>query len=180
MSSLLDLVGLGIYDEQIKQYILQKYENALRFVEISDNTLKFYKNNPKGEDESPVFSIDLPAEYVLDQVKTKFVGNFAWSDTEYPGSTNPNLEGEPVLVLAVKGGTSATYSFINLKQLVDIYTGKTTNSATVSIDSATKEVSVSVKISSESGNILEAKSDGLYVPETDIDTITEEEILALF
>lgn len=46
--------------------------------------------------------------------------------------------------------------------LVKEYTAKSTNSVTIEINSQ-GEISSSVKISSESGNILEVKDDGLYV-----------------
>ena len=89
----LDLVGLGVYDGKIKEYIDEKNASSLKFLEFTDNAINFYTNNPKGEDEAPAFTIDLPAEYVLDQAKTVFVSNFAWDDATYPDSTNPNLDG---------------------------------------------------------------------------------------
>ncbi len=43
----------------------------------------------------------------------------------YPGSTNPNLDGKPVLILAIKGtdktGTTTAYKFVNLEALIDTY-----------------------------------------------------------
>ena len=60
----------------------------------------------------------------LDLTKTEFVENFTWSNTTYPGSTNPNLNGKPVLVLALKDeDENVAYSFINLEDLIDVYTG---------------------------------------------------------
>lgn len=66
----------------------------------------------------------LPKEQFLDLTKTKFVQNFAWSSTTYPGSTNPSLEGKPVLVLVLKNSSDNTvaYSFLNMYELVDTYT----------------------------------------------------------
>ena len=49
--------------------------------------------------------------------------SFTWSSTTYPGSTNPSLNGKPVLVLALTDGTTTTYSFVSLNDLVDAYTG---------------------------------------------------------
>ena len=46
--------------------------------------------------------------------------------------------------------------------LIDIYTGKETNTTTTTV-SDTNEISVDVKVSAESGNSLSVKSDGLYV-----------------
>ena len=51
---------------------------------------------------------------------------------------------------------------IPVSGLIDVYTGKATNTATIAI-SATNEISVDVKISTETGNSLVAKDDGLYV-----------------
>lgn len=66
----------------------------------------------------------LPKEQFLDLTKTTFVQSFAWSSTSYPGSTNPSLEGKPVLVLALKNNSDNTvaYSFLNMYELVDTYT----------------------------------------------------------
>lgn len=51
---------------------------------------------------------------------------------------------------------------IPVSGLIDVYTGKATNTATVTV-SDTNEISVDVKISAEAGNSLSAKDDGLYV-----------------
>ena len=66
----------------------------------------------------------LPKEQFLDLTQTTFVQSFAWAGEEYPGSTNPNLEGKPVLVLALKNSSdnTVTYSFLNMYELVDTYT----------------------------------------------------------
>lgn len=67
---------------------------------------------------------NLPEEQFLDLTKTEFVESFTWSSTTYPGSTNPNLNGKPVLVLALKDEDgNVAYSFINLEDLIDVYTG---------------------------------------------------------
>lgn len=67
---------------------------------------------------------NLPEEQFLDLTKTEFVENFTWSNTTYPGSTNPNLDGKPVLVLALKDEDgNVAYSFVNLEDLIDVYTG---------------------------------------------------------
>lgn len=66
----------------------------------------------------------LPAEQFLDLSKTVYVDNFTWSATTYPNSTNPNLNGKPVLVLALKDNDGNTqYGFVSLNDLVDVYTG---------------------------------------------------------
>ena len=101
----------------------------------------------------------LPEEFFLDQAKTVFVDNFAWSNTTYPGSTNPNLDGKPVLVLAVKNpdGSTINYSFLNMLALVDTYTA---GDASVVVSART----VAAQLSAVSGNVLELKADGLFVP----------------
>lgn len=99
--------------------------------------------------------------------KTEFVPSFAFSETTYPGATDPKLEGKPVMVLAVKGENpdSCTYSFLSMAALVDTYKAKATGkdkSTTVTI--ADYEVDVKVNVSAAAGNILTLKDDGLYVP----------------
>ncbi len=66
----------------------------------------------------------LPKDQFLDLTKTIFVQSFTWSSATYPGSTNPSLEGKPVLVLALKNSSDNTvaYSFLNMYELVDTYT----------------------------------------------------------
>lgn len=67
---------------------------------------------------------NIPAEQFLDLTKTTFVQSFAWSSTTYPGSTNPNLNGKPVLVLALKDEDgNIAYSFLSLEDLIDVYKG---------------------------------------------------------
>lgn len=51
---------------------------------------------------------------------------------------------------------------IPVSGLIDVYKGKATNTATVTV-SDENEISVDIKISAESGNSLSAKEDGLYV-----------------
>lgn len=62
----------------------------------------------------------IPADQFLDLAKTTFVNPFTWSNVLYPGSINPNLDGKPVLVLALTDGTNTTYSFLNMEDLVHI------------------------------------------------------------
>ena len=71
----------------------------------------------------------LPTEHFLDSAKTTFVQSFSFNSTTYQGATNPNLNGKPVLVLALKGidhannnAESTSYIFIDLAFLAD--TGK--------------------------------------------------------
>lgn len=112
----------------------------------------------------------LPKEMFLDQTKTVFVQDFAFTEAAYPGATNPNLEHKPVLVLAVKGVDNSaptdttkqtvTYSFLDMTALVDIYTVKSGDSAKI-LAIANNEIEV--KISSAANNAIKVKEDGLHV-----------------
>lgn len=144
---------------------------ALKKVLYKDNSLMFYKNPNAVETDTPEFKIDLPVEYFLDQTQTSFISEFIWSDTAYPESVNPNLDGFPVFVLAVKGADgTVSYSFINMKSLMNVYQASTnTSTVTVSIDDNTNTISAIANLSGDNGNILTVGTDGgLYVPETDL------------
>ena len=65
----------------------------------------------------------IPADQFLDLNNTTFVNPFTWSSSRYPGSTDPNLDGKPVLVLALTDGTNVAYSFLDMEDLVGGYTG---------------------------------------------------------
>ena len=119
----------------------RKYGDA----SIANGKLNFYA---KAGDVTALKSIDLPAELYLDQVRTTFVPNFAFASGGYTGATNPNLDGKPVLVFAVKDNAATpniTYSFINLETLIDTYTPGngidiTNNVIAVSLDAATDNI----------------------------------------
>ena len=162
--------NLTRYDTNLKTYIDSEKTKALKALAVKDNQINFYVNPTPTDDTTPDFTVDFPTEYLLDQTKTTFVQEFAWSDTEYAGATDPSLEGKPVLVLAVKGEEDEiAYSFVNLETLVDIYEGGETETATVAVDADTNEITVEVKVSAEVGNILEVKNDGLYASVTQVD-----------
>ena len=164
------MANLTKYDGNLKTYIDSEKTKALKALAVKDNKINFYVNPAPADDTTPDFTVDFPTEYLLDQTKTTFVQEFAWSDTTYTGSTDPSLEGKPVLVLAVKGEEDeVTYSFVNLETLVDIYEGGETETATVTVDADTNEITVEVKVSEAEGNILEVKDDGLYASVTQVD-----------
>lgn len=131
---------------------------TFKSLKVSGNTVNFYTSTDGTG--TPAATFDFLEEILLDQAGTTLVENFEWSAETYPNSTNPNLEGKPVLVLAVKGGdeTNPTtkYSFVNLENLISTYTAAD-NSITIN------GYTVAVKISAETGNALEIKDDGLYV-----------------
>lgn len=137
---------------------------AFKSGKADGNAVNFYTSADKSG--APAFTLDFPAEMFLDQTKTVFVPEFTFSGDAYPGATDPELEGRPVMVLAVKGdGEDATYSFLNMAALVDTYKAKTEGKhATTTIEISGYEVEVKVNISAEEGNQLQLKDDGLYVP----------------
>ncbi|MBD5080367.1 MAG: hypothetical protein HDT44_01225 [Ruminococcaceae bacterium] len=136
---------------------------AYKAVDFKDNTIKFYKTTDKSD---TAFEVTLPAEIYLDQTKTVIEADFEWSDTKYPGSTDPDLDGEPVLVLAVIGEDAVTYSFLSMKLLVDVFTGEETDTTETTV-SADNKVSVAVKISENKNNALQVTDDGLFVAKTE-------------
>lgn len=146
--------------------------SAFKSGKVEGNTVSLYTSTDKSG--TAAFTFDFPTEMFLDQTKTEFVGKFKWAEATYPGSTDPKLDGKPVMVLAVKGENpdSCTYSFLNMAALVDTYTAKTQGKDTsTTIEISGYEVEVKVNLSKEADNILELKADGLYVPkpkETDI------------
>ena len=137
---------------------------AIKALKVTGNTVNFYTNT--GMTGAAAFSMDFPTEMFLDQTKTEFVGKFKFSDTTYPGATDPKLDGKPVMVLAVKGENpdNCTYSFLNMAALVDTYAAKTTGKdASTTVTIAGYEVDVKVNVSAAAGNALVLKDDGLYV-----------------
>lgn len=162
------LDNLKKYDSNLKTYIDSDKTKAVKGYLKKDNTWNFYNTDAPTEESTPVFSIDVPTEYFLDQTKTTFVQEFAWSEELYAGSTNPDLDGKPVWAMAVKGDNNkVTYSFVNLEALVDTYTAKETSSVTLAIEA--NEISAEVRVSAEEGNLIEVKEDGLFVSVEDTD-----------
>ena len=131
--------------------------NAIQYVSTSGNTVSFFTNNDGSG--TAAFSFDFPEELFLDQAGTTLVENFTWSALSYPNSTNPNLDGKTVLVLAVKGDAqtpTVKYSFVDLSKLIDTYT-PADNSIAINGHS------VAVNISATTGNALSLANDGLLV-----------------
>ena len=154
----------------IKTWVDSEESLALKTTLYNNNTLTFYKKPNATVDDTADFSINLPKEQFLDQTKTTFVNAFVWSEELYPNSTNPNLDTEPVLVLAVKGDTDVAYSFVSMNELVKIYKASTVvSTVTLTIDDTTNTISGEVNISADGGNLLEIGTDGgLYAKATDI------------
>lgn len=171
-----------ILTNAIKTWVDGEESLALKTTLFKNNTLTFYKKPNATIDDTADFSINLPKEQFLDQTKTTFVNAFVWSEELYPNSTNPNLDTEPVLVLAVKGDTDVAYSFVSMNELVKIYKASTVvSTVTLTIDDTTNTISGEVNISADEGNLLEVGTDGgLYAKATDItgkaDKLTDTDI----
>lgn len=137
-------------------------KNKVGFAEYKDNKISLYDSSSK---DNVIGEIDLPVDMVVDQIKTKFSQKFKFDSTTYLDTENPNLDGKPVLVLAIKtSATADTFSFLNMESLVDVYTGGTTKSAIISVDPETGVITNVVRISAETGNKIVQKDDGLFVP----------------
>ena len=169
LKHLVDLGGLQQLAVQTKNRITSTNTYNIKYVNTENNVLKFYRdydaeNGVTGVE--PAFTIDFPSEIFLDGLNTKFEPNFTWSNVTYPGSTDPNYDGKPVLVLAIKtqpaNNVAATtiYHFISLNSLVDIYTIAAGDSSKIlSIAGYT----VTVNISSAANNAITVQNDGLHV-----------------
>ena len=161
--------------DNIKTWANSEESLAIKTALYNNNTLMFYKKPNATVDDIADFSINLPEEQFLDQTKTTFINNFIWSEELYPNSTNPNLDNQPVLVLAVKGDTDVVYSFVSMNELVKIYKASTTvSTVTLTIDDATNTISAEVNISADEGNLLKIGTDGgLYAKVTVDNTLSD-------
>ncbi len=153
--------NLKVFAEQVNNKITTVNENAdkgFKALEVVDNVVYFY--NSTDTTTTPVASFSFPEEIFLDQAKTTIVENFSFSTSIYPGAVNPNLDGKPVLVLAIKGDNAINptlkYSFLSLDKLLKAYSA---GDESITLDDYT----IKVKISEEAGNALVLKNDGLYV-----------------
>lgn len=149
--------------EIVKNYIDSKDVLNIKSAEFVNDTIRLYASSDKSGEA--VAEIALPDETFLDGKKTRLVSDFSWSTTEYPKSTNPELDGKTVLVLAVKSRRTVRYSFISLDSVIAKLVGGETESTSVSV--ADDVVTLSVKVSELSGNRIIMKDDGLYVGTVD-------------
>lgn len=139
---------------------LESGGNSLKAAAVDGNTLKFYTTTDTTV--AAAYTIDLPAEMFLDAASTTFVSRFAYAAATYPNTTNPNLDGKPVMVLGVKTKsadgktTTVSYSFLNMSALVDTYTASDT---TIAVSGYT----LKVRVSEAANNALTVKNDGLHV-----------------
>lgn len=166
---------------ELKAWIDTDKNIAIKKVLFNNNALLFYKNPNAVNTDEPQYKIDLPVERFLDQTQTTLVPKFVWSEELYPNSANPNLEGKPVFVLAVKGIANAdngtdtiTYSFLNMETIIKQYqVSSNTSTINLVLDEDTNTLSGSVNISGDTNNSLSVGTDGgLYSPVVDISGLT--------
>ena len=163
------LANLQRYDSNLKTFIDSNKTKSLKSLAVVDNKINFYRDAAPAEGAVADFTVDIPAEFFLDQAKTVFVQSFVWSAETYVGSEDPGLDSKPVLVLAVKGDDdSVKYSFLNMETLIDIYTGQDTSSVKVAV-SADNKISANVVLSEDEGYILTLKENGLFASVTAVD-----------
>lgn len=166
---------------ELKTWIDTGKNIAIKKVLFKNNALLFFKNPEAVDTDEPQYKIDLPIERFLDQTQTVLVPKFAWTEELYPNSTNPNLEGKPVFVLAVKGIANAdngtdtiTYSFLNMETIIKQYqVSSDTSTINLVLDEDTNTFSGSVNVSGDANNSLSVGTDGgLYSPVVDISALT--------
>ena len=131
---------------------------TLKSLAVSGNRVNFYTSTDATGDVA--FYFDFAEEIFLDQAGTSLVSNFAWSAATYPNSTNPNLDGKTVLVLAVKGdketNPTTKFSFVNLESLIDTYTASDTSLTISGYD-------IKVNIDPSTDTLLTLTANGLFV-----------------
>jgi hypothetical protein len=154
---------------ELKRWVNGDESLGIKTVLYTNSTLMFYKKPNATAADVADFTINLPVEQFLDQANTTFVNSFIWSEGTYPNSINPNLDGQPVLVLAIKGDAEISYSFVSMNELVKIYKASTEISTiTLTINDATNTISGKVNISADEGNLLKIGTDGgLYAKNTE-------------
>ncbi|MBQ4494664.1 MAG: hypothetical protein II968_02750 [Selenomonadaceae bacterium] len=144
---------------------MQAVANAFQDVSLDNGIVAFL--NGAGQ---VVKYFNLPEEIFLRTVGTSFISNFSWSAQAYPNSTNPNLNGKPVLVLHIKGDSLNSpyedWGFVNLEDLIDLYVP-----ADASI--AISNNSIKAAISADSNNLLSLKADGLFAGDDTDDDISD-------
>lgn len=166
---------------ELKAWIDTDKNIAIKKILFSNNAILFYKNPNAIDTDEPEYKVDLPIERFLDQTKTTLVPKFVWTETLYPNSINPNLEGKPVFVLAVKGISNTSdmtetisYSFLNMETIIKQYqVSGELSTVRLELNEDTNTFSGNVNISSDTNNSLSVGTDnGLYSPVVDISGLT--------
>lgn len=136
---------------------------------------------------------ELPAEQYLDGINTKVVADFNWAtmSVDYPGASDPGLNGKTVLVLAIKNegitnNTTSTaddttsYYFVDFEDLVDAYEADNAVQKGVDITVLNNKISAALNLhragASEKPNAISIETDGAYVADlsqdvTDLQTL---------
>jgi len=164
----------GLFGTAVKSITDQLNTNGaqtFKDIVINGNTIEFYTENHTNAGATPAQTFDFPKELFLDQANTSFVANFTWSSTTYPGSTDPDLNGKPVIVFAVKGTTDPArttaneteYKFIDVSFLVDTYTVNEDTVSTNTLDINSTNNKVSFKVNGDESNAIEVTETGLKV-----------------
>ncbi len=134
---------------------------------VDGNTVNFYTDADATSTDTAVFSFDFAAESFLDQAGTTFTSSFTFSTATFgTGTTDPNLDGKPVLTLAVKtvdaqNNETINYSFLNVEDLVDIYTVATDTTSQRVLSISGNQITFS--LSTDTDNALTTTATGLKV-----------------
>lgn len=181
---LVKLEQLATYDTLIKQFIATESGKAVKAIGFSSDGLKMLCYKTEDKSDTPV-EVDIPAEllkdWFFDVTKSGVVENFEWSETTYPDTTDPDLDGKPVVVFALSKGEDTHYSFASLEGLIDTYEGEDSTSATTTVSDG--KIKSEVKISTKEGNGLsvDEENGGLYVNAAEeLIYATDDDINALF
>ena len=164
LNDLVKVQELKTTAERIKTFVEGVDMANIKGAKVEGNTLKLYTTTDTTTTDTTLIaaSIDLPAEQFLDEATTTFEQNFAFTEANYPGVTNPNLDGKAVLVLGVKtrsnDGTTTTvnYSFVDVSALVDVV--EASDTSVVALNNKIK-----VKIDSDTSNAITLGEGGLLV-----------------
>lgn len=178
------LERLKTYDTLIKGVISTESGKAVKAIGFSSDGLKMFLYKTVDKSDTPI-EVDVPAEllkdWFFDVTKSGVVENFTWSATTYPNTTDPSLDGKPVVVFALSKGDDTSYSFASLEGLIDTYEGENSTSAITTV--ADGKIKAEVKISAKEGNGLsiDPENGGLYVnPADELEYATDDDINALF
>ena len=118
---------------------------------VEGTNLKHYVFTQCG---SEIAHIDIPKDLVVSS------GEVVVATDADKALDSTVVVGDTYIKLVVSNQTKPLY--IAAKSLIDIYTVADTNTVDMTINGT--EIKADVKVSKESGNTLEAKNDGLYVP----------------
>ena len=161
----------------IKEYVLheiQEHTSGVSDVQFDDaeGNIEVVKDGVlehvplTGVAHSPTYQdlvITIPVygseDLVIDIPKDTFVRSGRYED-DYPLPNPPGGHG-PAIVLVVGDGEHETEVVVPAASLVQIYSGGTTDTLTVSVDSSTNTITGQVRLSPDASNILISTQNGL-------------------